>query len=98
VHHHPAQVKNVNKTTDSKINAMIVVTLVKDKVREEDRGKVKAAITTTATIKIVDKMEIRSLVVERMIGHKEVDGEEIGEIMEDKVRILYDFSFVLIML
>jgi hypothetical protein len=60
--------------------------------------KDKAAITTTATIKIVDKMEIRSLEVERMIGHKEVDGEATGEIMEDKVRILYEFSISLIML
>ena len=84
MHHHLVPVRNDNKTTDHKINAMInAVTFVKD----------KAAITITATIKtIVDKMEIRSSVVERMNGHKVVHGEVIGEIMEVevKVRILYE--------
>ena len=68
---------------------MIVVTSVKDRVRVKDKA---VAITTTAIIKIADKMEIRSLEVEiKMIGHREADGEEIGEIMEAKVRILWDF-------
>lgn len=68
---------------------MIAVTSVKDRVRDKDKDK--AETTTTAIIKIADKMEIKSLEVEiRMIGHKEVDGA-IGEIMEDKVRILFEF-------